>query len=147
MEWSEAEDIINDAWGTCEHRTAGYYKGRIPQQERKPSAHPGQMEQPMEQPTRDREIKCTRYNEDGTNATFTFTVDEQQAYQARNHSDPKSCAKHRKSAGYRDDANNGPCRKFMARTCENGDQSLVILDFYTVPTPPVDTSKASVRPV
>ena len=82
------------------------------------SAHPSQMEQPAE----DKVIKCTRYNEDGTkcNATFTFTVDEQQAYQARNHSDPRSCAKHRKSAGY--NANGGPCRKFMAGVCENGDQ-------------------------
>jgi hypothetical protein len=122
MEWSEAEDIITDAWGTYERRPAGYYKYRVPQQEkqqeRQHSAHPGQMEQP----TQDREIKCTRYNEDGTkcDATFTFTVDEQQAYQARNHSDPKSCAKHRKSAGY--NANGGPCRKFMAGICENGDQ-------------------------
>ena len=124
MEWSEADDIITNAWGTYERRPTGYYKHRISQlgdtgkQVMQPSAHPGQMEQPAQ----DREIKCTRNNEDGTkcDATFTFTVEEQQAYKARSHSDPKSCAKHRKSAGY--NANGGLCRKFMAGTCENGDQ-------------------------
>ena len=125
MEWDDADDIINDAWGTYERRPAGHYRYRIPQlddtgkqEKQKLSAHPGQMEQPAE----GKEIKCIRYNEDGTkcNATFIFTVDEQQAYKARDHSEPRSCAKHRKSAGY--NANNGPCRKFMAGMCENGDQ-------------------------
>jgi hypothetical protein len=125
MEWNDADDIVNDAWGIYERRPDGHYKHRSSrlddtkeQEGQKLSAHLSQMEQP----TKDKIIKCTRHNEDGTkcNATFTFTVDEQQAYQARNHSDPRSCAKHRKSAGY--NANGGPCRKFMAGVCENGDQ-------------------------
>ena len=93
------------------------------QEKQKLSAHPGQMAQPAE----DKEIKCIRYNEDGTkcNATFISTVDDQQAYKARDHSEPRSCAKRRKSAGY--NANNGSCRKLMAGTCETEREPMSIL--------------------
>ena len=31
MEWDDADDIINDAWGTYERRPAGYYRYQITQ--------------------------------------------------------------------------------------------------------------------
>ena len=81
LRFVKGDTVLVDARSFCEQ----ILKYRISQlddtekqQRQKISAHPSQMEQPAE----DEIIRCTRYNEDGTkcNATFTFTVDEQQAY-------------------------------------------------------------------